>query len=326
MREVHPSKDWRALGELTRIFRQTRPQIVHTHSSKAGVLGRIAAHRAGVPVIVHTIHGPSFGSFQGVVANQAFQAAERYAGRYTTHFISVAHAMTEQYLRAGIGKPEQYTRVWSGFELEPFLAASNDPALRASLGIAPSDVVIGKIARLFELKGHDDLLDAAPGILKSFPGIKFLLIGGGPWEKRLKEKAHSLGVTQNIVFTGLVRPDEVARYVGIMDLLVHLSRREGLPRALPQALAAGKPVIAYDCDGAREVCIPNQTGFLIPPGDLGGLTGRVLQLASDPVLREKFGGSGQEMVRKNFSVQRMVDDLHHLYLQLSAKQKLPPSG
>jgi glycosyltransferase involved in cell wall biosynthesis len=229
--------------------------------------------------------------------------------------------MTEQYLRAGIGKPEQYTRVWSGFELEPFLTARNDPALRASIGIATSDVVVGKIARLFELKGHDELIDAAPGILKSFPGIKFLLIGGGPWEKRLREKAHSLGVAQNFVFTGLVPPDEVARYVGIMHLLVHLSRREGLARALPQALAAGKPVIAYDCDGAREVCIPNQSGFLVPPGDVTGLTERVLQLASDPVLREKLGSSGQQMVRKNFSVQRMVDDLHDLYLQLSAKLK-----
>jgi glycosyltransferase involved in cell wall biosynthesis len=322
VREVHPIKDWLALGELTRIFRQTRPHIVHTHSSKAGVLGRIAAHRAKVPVIVHTIHGPSFGTFQGAVANHCFQAAERYAGRYTTHFVSVAHAMTEQYLRAGIGKPEQYTRVWSGFQLEPFLSARNDPALRASMGIRPTDVVVGKIARLFELKGHDDLLEAAPNILKSFPAIKFLLIGGGPWEARLKEKAQALGGARNFIFTGLVPPAEVARYVGIMDFLVHLSRREGLPRALPQALVAAKPVIAYDCDGAREVCIPNQTGFLVQPGDLAGLGQRVIELASNPALREKLGSSGQQMVRKSFPVQRMVDDLHDLYLQLAAKQRM----
>jgi glycosyltransferase involved in cell wall biosynthesis len=273
-------------------------------------------------VIVHTIHGPSFGSFQGTVANQCFRAAERYAARYTTHFVSVAHAMTEQYLHAGIGKPEQYTRVLSGFQLEPFLDARNDPALRASLGIGSADVVVGKIARLFELKGHDDLIEAAPRILKTFPAIKFLLIGGGPWEKRLKDKTKALGVAKNFIFSGLISPAEVARYVGIMDLLVHLSRREGLPRALPQALAAAKPVIAYDCDGAREVCLPHQTGFLIRAGDLAGLSQRVIELASDPVLRQKLGATGQQMVRKSFPVQRMVDDLHDLYLQLSAKQRL----
>src|SRR6266849_4236467 len=135
VRPVHPGKDFLALKRLTAIFRSDRPDIVHTHSGKAGVLARLAAARAAVPLIVHTIHGPSFGAFQGLVSNTAFRLAERFAARVTTHFIVVAEAMKQQYLAAGVGRPEQYTKIFSGFDLEPFLSANNDSALRAELGI-----------------------------------------------------------------------------------------------------------------------------------------------------------------------------------------------
>ncbi|MEP6663706.1 MAG: glycosyltransferase, partial [Verrucomicrobiota bacterium] len=151
VRRIHPASDWKALQKLTAIFEKTKPGIVHTHSGKAGILGRIAAHRAGIPVIIHTIHGPSFGSFQTAPANFIFRAAEKYAARFTTHFISVADAMTEQYLAAGIGRPQDYTRIFSGFNMEPFLLAQNDPVFREKLGLAPDDFVVGKIARLVEL-------------------------------------------------------------------------------------------------------------------------------------------------------------------------------
>jgi len=317
VRPVHPLKDSRALRELERLFRETRPDIVHTHSGKAGVLGRLAAARAGVPIIVHTIHGPSFGNFQGALSNFIFRAAERRAGRVTTHFVSVADAMTEQYLAAGIGRREQYTKIFSGFNLAPYLTAQNDPALRAKLGLAPEDIVIGKIARLFRLKGHDDLFGVAPELVRRNPRIKFLLIGDGEWRGKFENKTRELGLEKNVVFAGLVPPEEVPRCVGVMDALVHLSLREGLPRALPQALAAGKPVVAYDCDGAREVCLDQKTGFLLPAGDLNGLTDKLARLASDAPLRERFGQSGREFVRENFPVERMVDALHALYLKLA---------
>jgi glycosyltransferase involved in cell wall biosynthesis len=320
VRPVDPLNDWRALQELKAVFRKTRPEIVHTHSGKAGILGRLAAHQAGVPVIIHTIHGPSFGAFQGTLANLAFSAAERYAAKYTTHFISVANAMTQQYLAAGIGVPEQYTRIFSGFDLQPFLDAKNDPALREKFEISPDDIVVGKIARLFELKGHDDLFAIAPKLVAQFPKIKFLFVGDGPWRARFEAMAQSLGLKNHFILTGLVPPRDVAKYVGIMDALVHLSRREGLPRALPQALAAAKPVIAYDCDGANEVCFENETGFLISPGDFGALEKRLLQVANDPVLRERLGKTGQNFVRERFPVQKMVDEIYALYLRLLAKK------
>jgi glycosyltransferase involved in cell wall biosynthesis len=316
VRPVHPFHDVLAWQRLTRRFRRTQPDIVHTHSGKAGVIGRLAAARAGVPVVVHTIHGPSFGPFQGALANRIFTQAERRAGRVTTHFISVAEAMTEQYLAASIGRREQYSTIWSGFDLAPFLTASNDLVLRARLGIGPEDLVIGKIARLFKLKGHDDLFAAAREIVRQVPQAKFLLVGDGPWRDRFERQLEQSGLKRHFIFTGLVPPAEVSHHVGVMDVLVHLSRREGLPRALPQAMAAGKPVVAYDCDGAREVCVPDQTGFLLPAGDQSGLIQAVSSLAQSPELRHQLGERGRQLARERFEVGRMVEAIHACYLNL----------
>jgi len=320
VRPVHPLKDFIALRKLEKILREQKPDIVHTHSGKAGVLGRLAAKRAGVPIIIHTIHGPSFGAFQNQLNNIIFRAAEKRAARVTDHFIVVAEAMRNQYLAAGIGRPEQYTKIFSGFALEPFLDAKNDLELRKKLGFAPDDFIVGKIARLFKLKGHDDLFAAAPEIILRNPKIKFLLVGDGEWRTRFENLARSLGLGKHFIFTGLVPPAEVPRYVGIMDALAHLSLREGLPRALPQALSAGKPVVAYDCDGACEVCLDGKTGFLIRPGNLKKLTEKIILLASDDVLRQKLGQSGTDFVREYFPVERMVDSICDLYLKLAAER------
>jgi glycosyltransferase involved in cell wall biosynthesis len=224
--------------------------------------------------------------------------------------------MRRQYLAAGIGRPEQYTRVFSGFDLAPYLAAGNDPALRRRLGLAEGDFVIGKIARLFELKGHDDLIAAAPAIVAAAPHARFLLVGDGAWRGRLEAEVARRGLAERFCFAGLVAPQEIPALVGVMDVLVHLSRREGLPRALPQALAGGRPVVACDCDGAGEVCLDGETGFLVRPGDLGAFGRRVVELAHDAGLRARLGAAGRALVRARFTVERMVDDLHALYLRL----------
>lgn len=316
IRPVSPWQDWRALKQLTQLFRAQQPDVVHTHSGKAGFLGRLAARRARVPVVIHTVHGPSFGRFQGWRENWTYRTAERIAARYTHHFVTVANAMTEQYLAAGIGRAEQYTRVFSGFPLEPFVQSGGQSTMREQLGLRPGDFVVGKIARLFELKGHDDLFNVARSIVTRAPNVVFLLVGDGPWRERFEARVEELGLDENFIFAGLVPPTEVPNYVGVMNALVHLSLREGLPRALPQAMAAGKPVVAYDCDGAREVCLNDETGFLIAPGDSQRLADRVVQLAQDPALCERLGQRGQAMVRERFPVERMVDELHSLYLGL----------
>ncbi len=322
IRAVHPGHDGAAYRDLRNLFRQSRPDIVHTHSGKAGILGRLAARSAGVPIIVHTIHGPSFGPFQGAAANLVFRLAERLAGRVTTHFVVVARAMADQYLAAGIGRREQYTRILSGFPLEPYLTAANDPAWRARLGLAPTDFVVGKIARLFKLKGHDDLFAVAPRLVRQCPQMKFLLVGDGEWRARFEELARRPGLAGHVVFAGLVSPEDVPRYVGVMDALVHLSLREGLPRALPQALAAARPVVAYDCDGAREVCRDGETGFLVAAGDRETLEQRLLTLARERDRGARMGAQGQALVREQFPVERLVEELHGLYLRLAGRHGL----
>ncbi len=322
VRPLHPWHDALALRELTRLLRTRRPDILHTHSGKAGILGRLAARRAGVPIVIHTIHGPSFGPFQGPLANALFTAAERHAAPHTTHFVPVSDAMTRQYLAAGVGRPGQFTRIFSGFPLEPFLQTRNDPATRARLGLAPDDFVVGKIARLAALKGHEDLFAVAPVLVRRCPKIRFLLVGGGALRRTLEARAEATGLRGRFVFTGLVPPEQIPQLAGVMDALVHLSAREGLARALPQALAAARPVIAYDADGASEVCLPGETGFLVPTGNLDVLADRITQLANDPALRENLGRRGQQLVQRWFPVARMIDSLHELYLRLAHEHGL----
>jgi glycosyltransferase involved in cell wall biosynthesis len=324
VRPVRPWQDWLAYRQLLQHYRKHPTHLVHTHSGKAGILGRLAARRAGVPVVVHTVHGPSFGPFQGWLANSVFRQAERHAARATDHFVVVADAMSRQYLDAGIGRPDQYTRIFSGFDLQPFLAARRDPELAASLGLKAGDFVVGKVARLFELKGHDDLFVAAGELIRRIPNLHLLFVGDGPWRARFEKLAAESPLQGRVHFTGLVPPTEVPRYVGLMDALVHLSRREGLPRALPQAMAAGKPVVAVDCDGAGEVCLDGQTGFLLPADHLDALVNRLGQLADAPELREEFGAAGRAFVIDRFSTQKMVADLATLYRQLLQAAGVPP--
>ena len=322
IRRVDPLKDFSALRRLETILRDQKPHIVHTHSGKAGILGRLAARRAGVPLVIHHIHGPSFGKFQGAPANFVFTAVEKYAARATSHFFCSATAMARLYLAAGIGRPEMYTRIFSGFRLEPYLKATNDPALRQKLGLEPGHFVIGKIARLFKLKGHADLLAAFARIAPELPQVRLLFVGDGLLRRDIEDQTRALGLDGKVIFAGLVPPAEVPRYVGIMDCVAHLSGREALSRALPQALAAAKPVVAYDFDGADEICLENETGFLVCTGDIENTAQKLQLLATCPELRERLGRRGQQFVRENFPVEKMVDDQYHLYLKLAAEHGL----
>jgi glycosyltransferase involved in cell wall biosynthesis len=226
--------------------------------------------------------------------------------------------MTRQYLAAGIGRSEDYTCIRSGFDLAPYAAATNDPELRRSLGLSPDDIVVGVVARLFRLKGHDDLLQVAPGLVRANPRLRFLLVGDGPMRAKLEARALALGLAGHFVFAGAVDAAHMAHHYGIMDLLAHLSRREGLPRAVSQALAAGVPAVAYDCDGTPEVCRNDETGFIVPVGDTEAFSQRLLHLADDPTLRRRLGDAGRNLVHREFAEQTMVDQLYELYQRLLA--------
>jgi len=317
VRPVHPWKDIFAYGKLVQILRALRPDLVHTHSGKAGILGRLAARKAGVPIVIHHIHGPSFGPWQGKISNLVFKGAERVAGRVTDHFFCSANAMSQLYLSAGIGHPGQYTRIFSGFDVTPFLQAGPSGALRERLGLQADDFVVGKLGRLAPLKGHSDLIDAAPAIIQECSRARFLIVGDGRLRSRLECQVRASGLADRFVFTGLVAPAEVPDYLAVMDCLVHLSYREALSRALPQALAAGIPVVSYDFDGADEVCRDGETGFVVHQGDTQAVAHRVVCLAKDSALRKEMGERGQALVREAFNIERMVQSQYEVYKRLA---------
>jgi glycosyltransferase involved in cell wall biosynthesis len=322
IRPVRPLTDSKAYHLLRRAIRRLRPEVVHTHSSKAGIIGRAAAWHERVPAVVHTIHGLPFGPSEKPLKNRLYVASERWAARRCHALVSVCDAMTEQALAAGVGRPEQYRTVYSGMDVEAFL---NPPRprdeVRRELGLADDAVAFGTVARLFERKGHDDILAVAPKVLAANPEVRFVFIGDGILRDRLIAETERLGARHAFHFVGLVPPGRIPELLGALDAVVHPSLREGLARVLPQSLLVGRPVISYDVDGAREVVLP-ETGVLLRPRDLEGLTAGILRLAADPALRRAMGQEGRRRCAHRFRHETMTSRLRALYSELLAAHSL----
>jgi glycosyltransferase involved in cell wall biosynthesis len=316
VRAIRPATDLKAYRNLRAHIRRLQPDVVHTHSSKAGILGRAAAWDERVPAVVHTIHGLPFGPSETRTRNWLYVQLERWAAHRCHAIVSVCNAMTEQALAAGVGRPEQFSTVYSGMEVESFLNPPRPRAeVRRELGLADDEVAFGTVARLFERKGHDDILAIAPAVLKANPKVRFVFIGDGILRARLIADAERLGVRSAIHFTGLVPADRIPELLGGIDAVVHPSLREGLARVLPQALLVGRPAISYDIDGAREVVLP-ETGILLKPRDLERLQAAILKLASDPGLRHALGQEGRRRFTEQFRHETMTDQLRSLYGRL----------
>jgi glycosyltransferase involved in cell wall biosynthesis len=318
VRELAPLRDRKAFSECLRLIADLDPDIVHTHSSKAGVIGRAAGWReggcAGRRGVVHTIHGLPFHPYESRWRNLIYVKSERFAAKRCHAIVTVCDAMKTQALAAGVGTPDLFTTVYSGMETERFL----DPGVTrdeigARLNIAEGDFIIGTVARLAELKGHDDLLDAIGATMSEHPHWKMLWVGDGWWRDRLLGRVQELGLDKQVMATGLVPPDEVPALMRSMDVLVHPSYREGLPRTVAQALLSGVPVVVYDLDGAPEVCIDGQTGRLVPAGDQNALRDAITWMAEHPAERAAMAERGREICRERFSVQRMIDGLQAVY-------------
>jgi glycosyltransferase involved in cell wall biosynthesis len=316
-RPIDPWRDLASYQQIKKRLRRFRPDVVHTHSAKGGMLGRAAAWSLGVPAVIHTVHGAPFHPWQGRGARWFFRACERWAARRCHAMVSVADAMTELMVAAGVAPREKFTTVYSGMEVEPFLqSAQHRECTRQELGYRPEHVVIGKVARLFRLKGHDDLIRAARSVVDAEPNVRFLLVGDGVLRGPLERQLAAAGLTPYFQFTGLVLPERVPALLAASDIVVHASLREGLARVLPQALIAGKPVVSYDVDGAREVVLPGETGFLVPPRDITALALALTNLVADPRLRERFGQEGRRRFTDQFRHERMTAQLRGVYEQV----------
>ena len=316
-RNINPLSDLAAFWKLYKLIKAGRYHIVHTHSSKAGVLGRLAAWLAGTPLIVHTLHSLVFHDYQPWIVNRAWWLTKKICAPVTDFFISVSDVISEKAIAAGIAKPEMFRTVYSGMELDWFLNAKFDAdKVKQEFGIPLDSPVVGKIARLFPLKGHDQLMDAAPEIVKHVPNVRFFLIGDGMLLEHLQERAKKYGILENFVFAGLIDRTRIPEMISAMDVVVHTSLREGLARVLPQSLAMGKPCVSFDIDGAREVVIDDYTGYLVKAFDSVGLADGVAKLLENDELRKKFGDNGRRHVDPNFRTEKMVADISEVYQML----------
>ncbi len=340
-RAINPLHDLRTLRQLKKLLAQLDPDIVHTHSAKAGIIGRYAAYNlrqraaetccpatralrtaqlntCGRPRIIHTIHGLAFHPYQSNLLNRLYIAVERRAARRTDAFISVADAMTDQALAAGIGQPNQYHTIRSGLEVDTFLnppSPQQTATLRQQLNLPPDALVVASVARLFHLKGHEFIIDAAKKLAPNHPNLYWLFVGDGSLRPQIEQQIAQANLTDRFRLTGLVPPSRIPALLHASDILVHCSLREGLARTLPQALLAGKPVVSFDVDGAREVVHNNETGFLVPPRDIDTLTHALGQLIDQPDLRQRLGHTGRQRCQQAFDHRLMVDQILTLYHQ-----------
>ena len=316
-RRINPLNDAIALWKLYRLMRNGRYHIVHTHSAKASVLGRLAAKLAGTPLILETLHGHIFHDYQPRAVNLLCRAVYKLCALMTDHFISVSDLVTRDAVVAGVDRAEKFSTIYSGMELDWFLNAEVDPlAVRREFGIAEDALVIGKVARLFPLKGHDQLFDAAPAIVEKYPEARFFLVGDGILYEHLRRRARELGILDNFVFAGFIPRERIPQMLSAMDVVVHTSLREGLARVLPQALAMGKPCVSFNVGGAAEVVIPDETGYVVTPGDAAGLVEAVVRLLADPQLRLRMGEAGRRRVDPVFRSETMVEQIAALYALL----------
>lgn len=319
VREINPYKDWRCYRNLRALIRRWRPDVVHTHSSKAGILGRLAAWKERVPCVIHTIHGPPFHRYEKKWRNAMYILSERIAAKRCHVIACVADAMREQFLAAKIGRPKQYVTVHSGMEVEAFIHPPpewNRDAARRELGLTADDFVAGTVARLAEHKGHDDLLDALWPLMNDRSNLKLLWVGDGWWRERLMIRVKLLGLSDRVITTGLVSPEQIPKFMHAMDVLIHPSYREGLPRTVTQALLSGVPAIAYDVDGTGEVCIDGKTGQLIEPGHLKSLREATRWMMDHPRERAEMARCGRDMCRVRFAAETMVEHLDRIYEQV----------
>lgn len=317
-RAVNPWFDARARRELRALLRRLRPDIVHTHSSKAGIIGRYAAAGAGLRCIVHTIHGMSFNRTQPAWLRRAYAFLERRAARRTQAIFTVADAMTAQSLAAGVGRPEQYATVYSGMEVGRFTPTQYDrAAVRRAWGVTDDEIVVATCARLFRRKGYEQLIPIMAAAAQREPRLRFVWIGDGAQRADYERELAQRGLTARTTLVGLVPPDEVPRLLRGADILAHTSQWEGLPRVVVQAGLMQVPAVAFAIDGTPEVVRDEETGRLAALNDGAAFVTALVELAQQPARRTALGQAARALCLERFDARRMVEVLEGHYARLT---------
>lgn len=312
-RGVDPRADTISLRSLRRLMAERSPVIVHTHMAKAGTLGRIAAARSRVPVVVHTFHGHVLKEYFSPLVSRAFLLAEQRLARHTDALVAVSASVRDELLALGIGQRQQWRVVPLGLELEHLLGLLPASASsREALGVAGNGLAVGIVGRLAPIKDHGTFLRMCKQVLAHCPDVQFVVAGDGELRRDLERQFAPLG--EKVRFLGWVT--DLPTLYSALDVVVLTSRNEGTPVALIEASSAAKPVVATEVGGVADVVQDGTTGLLAASGDDAALAGHVVSLLKNPDLRQDMGAAGRQHVQHRYSSERLVDDMAQLYQEL----------
>jgi glycosyltransferase involved in cell wall biosynthesis len=323
-REISPVRDAVAVARLARLIRRERPQIVHTHTAKAGAIGRLAAVLAGdarPPIVIHTFHGHVLRGYFDPVRSEGFRRLERWLARMSTALVAVSPEVRDDLVRLGIAPAKKFAVIRLGIELEDRVAPDADDRAetRRLLGIPADRFVVGWIGRMTSVKRTEDVLRAFKHLRDGGVDASLCLVGDGPQRGAVERRAHELGVMRQTLFLGF--QEEVAQYYAAFDALVLPSLNEGTPVSAIEALAAGRPVVATRVGGVPDVVRDGENGFLVDPGAVMDLAERLSRLAQDPALLERMARAGRRSVVPRYAVDRLVADVDRLYRSLLAAEE-----
>ena len=314
VRSIRPIKDFRALLSIIWLLSKEKPDIVHTHSSKGGILGRLAAKIAGVPNIIHTPHGHVFYGHFGTIASKIFLWAEKIFSRFTDRMVALTDGEKDDYINLSVCPPEKLFKIHSGVDVKKFMHANgNRVEKRRSLGLDQNEAVIGFVGWLLPIKGPDYLLKAMDYVWQGHPEASLVLVGKGAMDVDLRAEALKKNANGKVKFLGW--REDVDEIMPLFDMLVLPSLNEGMGRVLVEAMAAGKPVVASRVGGIPDLVRHAETGYLVPPADEKALADGIKKLLDDPERAKQMGLRGREHCRQ-FSIEAMIDKLDKLYIEL----------
>jgi glycosyltransferase involved in cell wall biosynthesis len=322
-REISPLRDFMATLQLARLIRRERPDILHTHTAKAGTVGRVAALLAGrrrPPIVVHTFHGHVLRGYFGPLRSRVFRLLERWLASQSTALIAVSPQVRDDLVSLGVAPRERFAVIRLGIELGQRVAGTENGRLesRRYLGIPQDRFAVGWIGRMTAVKRTDDILVAFKRLRDDGVDAVLCLVGDGPDRGELERRAQELGVMRDTLFLGY--QENVAPFYSAFDALVLPSSNEGTPVSAIEALAAGRPVVATRVGGVPDVVQEGKDGFLVEPGATDDLADRLAQLARNPALRERMGQAGRKRVVPRYAVERLVDDVDRLYRSLLSEE------
>jgi glycosyltransferase involved in cell wall biosynthesis len=314
VRSIRPIKDLKALFALIWLISKEKPDIVHTHSSKGGLLGRLAAKLCGVTPIIHTPHGHVFYGHFGPIASKMFLWIERIFSKFTDRLVALTHGEKDDYIEMSVCSPEKLLTIHSGVDIRQFLHTNGNLAeKKRSLGLGPKEPVIGFVGWLLPIKGPEYLLEAMDYIWPKQPDTTLVMVGKGDLDVDLRAEALRKNVNGNVKFLGWRQ--DIHELMPVFDIFVLPSLNEGMGRVLVEAMAAGKPVVASRVGGIPDLVRDGETGYLVPPADPKALSDAILKILKDPDQAKLMGQRGKESCRQ-FSLDSMIEKLDDLYAGL----------